>query len=59
MEKSTRKRLTNNEDYQLALKRLEVIFDTPIGSPQSEEANELVLQIDEYEQAHYPFDGKD
>lgn len=56
MGKSTRKKLTNNEDYQLALKRLEAIFDAPIGTPESEEANKLVKLVDEYEQAHYPID---
>ena len=50
------KSIITEEDYQFALKRLEVIFDAPIGSPQSEEANELVLLIYEYEQAHYPID---
>lgn len=51
--------LASEEEYKLAIKHLEDVFDAPIGSPQSEEANELVLLIDEYEQAHYPIDRKD
>ncbi len=51
--------LASEEEYKLAIKHLEDIFDAPIGSPQSEEANELVKLIDEYEQDQYPFDPKD
>lgn len=50
--------LASEEEYKLALKRLEVIFDAPIGTPESDEANELALLIDEFEQAHYPIDSK-
>lgn len=56
MGESTRKRLTNNEDYQLALKRFEAIFDAPIGTTESDEADELAKMVDEYEQVHYPID---
>jgi HTH-type transcriptional regulator/antitoxin HigA len=55
MEKPTRKKLTNNEDYQLALKRLEVIFDAPNGTQESDEAGELSILIEEYENEHFPF----
>jgi len=50
--------IISEEDYQLSVKRLEVIFDAPIGTPESEEADELALLIDEFEQAHYPIDSK-
>ena len=41
-------------DYRNALKRLEVIFDAPIGTPESDEADLLGLMIDDYEKKHYP-----
>jgi HTH-type transcriptional regulator/antitoxin HigA len=47
------------EDYQLALKRLEVVFDAPIGTPESDEADELGMMFDEFEQTHYPMHRRD
>ena len=41
-------------DYHQALKRLEIIFDALIGTPESDEADLLGLIIDEYEKKHYP-----
>jgi len=46
-------------DYQKALKRLDVIFDAPIGSMDSDEADVLGLMIDEYEKKHYPIEAPD
>ena len=46
-------------DYQKALKRLEVIFDSAIGTDQSDEADILGLMIDEYEKKHYPIEAPD
>ena len=46
-------------DYRLALKRLELIFDAEIGSPDGDEADILGLMIDEYEKKHYPIDAPD
>jgi HTH-type transcriptional regulator/antitoxin HigA len=46
-------------DYRLALKRLEVIFDATIGTPESDEADILGLMIDEYEKKHYPIESPD
>ena len=51
-------KIENDEDYNFALKRLDEIFDSLIGTPESDEANELALLIDEFEQAHYPIDVK-
>ncbi len=44
----------NETDYRNALKRLEVIFDAPIGTPEGDEADLLGLMIDDYEKKHYP-----
>jgi len=41
-------------DYRAALKRMEIIFDAPINTPDSDEADILGLLIDEYEKKHYP-----
>jgi len=46
-------------DYQNALKRLEVIFDAKIGTPESDEADILGLMIDEYEKKHYNIEAPD
>ncbi len=46
-------------DYQKALKRLEVVFDAIIGTPESDEADLLGLMIDEYEKKHYPIEAPD
>jgi HTH-type transcriptional regulator/antitoxin HigA len=46
-------------DYRLALKRLEVLFDAPIGTIESDEADILGLMIDEYEKKQYPIEAPD
>ncbi len=46
-------------DYQISLKRLEVIFDAPVGTVESDEADILGLMIDEYEKRHYPIESPD
>ena len=46
-------------DYKDALKRLEEIFDSVIGTPESDEADILGLMIDEYEKKHYPIEAPD
>lgn len=51
--------IKTEEDYKLALSRLEVIFDAPIGTPESDEADVLVLLVDEYENKHYPIEAPD
>lgn len=51
--------IKTNADYKLALKRMELIFDAPVGSPESDEADILGILIDEYEKKHYPIDAPD
>jgi HTH-type transcriptional regulator/antitoxin HigA len=53
------KPIKTENDYQIALKRLEVIFDAPIGTTESDEADILGLMVDEYEKKHYPIDTPD
>lgn len=53
------KLIKTEEDYRASLKRLELIFDAKIGSPESDEADILGLMIDEYEKKHYPIESPD
>ena len=51
--------IKSETDYGKALKRIEIIFDAPIGSLESDEADILGLLIDDYEQKHYPIEAPD
>ena len=53
------KLIKTETDYENALKRLEIIFDAKIGTPESDEADILGLLVDEYEKKHYPIDAPD
>ena len=53
------KLIKTESDYENALKRLEVIFDAKIGTPESDEADILGLLINEYEKKHYPIEAPD
>jgi HTH-type transcriptional regulator / antitoxin HigA len=53
------KPIKSESDYRDALKRLEIIFDAAIGTPESDEADVLGLIIDEYEKKYYPIDAPD
>lgn len=53
------KPIKTDSDYQMALSRLEEIFDAPVGTPESDEADVLGLLIDEYENKHYPIEAPD
>jgi len=51
--------LKTENDYNIALKRMEILFDAPIDTPESDEADILGLLIDEYEKKHYPIESPD
>lgn len=51
--------IKSEADYQQALERLERIFDAPIGTSESDEADILGLMVDDYEKKHYPIDAPD
>ena len=53
------KLIKTEADYQKALKRLEEIFDSKIGTIESDEADILGLLIDEYEKKQYQIDAPD
>jgi HTH-type transcriptional regulator/antitoxin HigA len=51
--------IKSEADYKLALRRLEEIFEAPIGTKESDEADILGLMVDEYEKKHYPIEAPD
>jgi HTH-type transcriptional regulator/antitoxin HigA len=51
--------IKTENDYNVALKRMELLFDAPINTPGSDEANILGLLIDEYEKKYYPIEAPD
>jgi HTH-type transcriptional regulator/antitoxin HigA len=53
------KPIKSEADYKLALKRLEEVFDAPIGTSEGDEADILGLLVDEYEKKHYPIEAPD
>jgi HTH-type transcriptional regulator/antitoxin HigA len=53
------KPIKTEADYKLALTRLEEIFDSPIGTLESDEADIVGLMVDEYEKKHYPIEAPD
>jgi HTH-type transcriptional regulator/antitoxin HigA len=53
------KPIKTGSDYRMSLKRLEKIFDAPIGTIESDEADILGLLVDEYEKKHYAIEAPD
>lgn len=51
--------IKTEEDYQLALARLEVIFNAKPGSKEGDELEILGILIDKYEKDHFPIDLPD
>jgi HTH-type transcriptional regulator / antitoxin HigA len=51
--------LKTERDYQNALARLNEIFDSPIDSPEGDEAEILSILIEKYEEIHYQIDAPD
>ena len=53
------KLIKTEEDYEIALDKLDEIFDASEGTPESDQADILALLIDEYENVHYPIEAPD
>jgi HTH-type transcriptional regulator/antitoxin HigA len=53
------KLIKNNADYEKALKKLEILFDAPVGTPESDEADVLALLVDDFEKKHFPIEAPD
>ena len=48
------KPIKNQNDYNQAIERLEVIFDAKMGTPEGDELEVLGILIDQYENEHFP-----
>lgn len=53
------KPIRSEEDYQEALKNLEIVFDTKKGTPEGDELEVLSILINKYENEHFPIDLPD
>ena len=51
--------IRSEQEYEIALQRMGVIFDAQLGTPESDEADILSLLIEDYEKKHYPVDPPD
>ena len=50
----TIKPIKTKKDYQAAMYRLDVIFDSKPGTPEGDELEVLGILLDKYEMEHYP-----
>lgn len=48
------KPIKNQNDYNQAIERLEVIFDAKMNTPEGDELEVLGILIDQYENEHFP-----
>ena len=53
------KPIKNQNDYNQALERLEVIFDAKMGTPEGDELEVLGILIDQYENENFQLDLPD
>ena len=51
--------IKTEQEYEKALKRLEVIFDAPANTEEGDEAELLTVLIEHYEEKHYPIEAPD
>lgn len=50
------KPIRDERDYRRALRRVEELWDSPGGSPESDELDVVTTLIETYEREHYPID---
>ncbi len=53
------KPIKSEQDYEEALERLEIIFDSPANTKEGDEAEILALLIENYENEHYLIEAPD
>ncbi len=53
------KPIRTEKDYDKALSRMKKIFNSPMNSPEGDEAEVLALLIEDYEEKHYPIGPPD
>jgi HTH-type transcriptional regulator/antitoxin HigA len=51
--------IKSEQDYQIAMKRLEAIFDAKTGTPEGDELEILGILIEHYENEHFSIDLPD
>ncbi len=51
--------IKTEEEYTTALEKLDKVFDAPANSKEGNEAELLMLLIENYESMHYPIDSPD
>jgi len=51
--------IKSEQDYQIAMKRLDAIFDAKIGTPEGDELEILGILIEHYENEHFSIDLPD
>jgi len=51
--------IKTEEDYERALRRMEEVFDAPANTAEGDEAELLMLLIENYENEHYPIGPPD
>jgi len=51
--------IKTEEEYNQALKRLDVIFNAPVDSQEGDEAELLSILIEKYEDEYYPIEAPD
>ncbi len=53
------KPIKTESDYERALRRVEALWDSAKGSPESDELDVLATLVEAYERDHYPMDSPD
>lgn len=53
------KLIETEEEYDNAIKRIDLLFDAPKGSSEAKEVEILVLLVNKYEEENYPIDEPD
>ena len=53
------KQIRTEEDHRTALSRIDEIFEAPVGTPEGDELDLLVKQVEAYEVERYPIPPPD
>lgn len=53
------KPIETEEEFDLALKRFNEVFEAPVGTPEGDEADMLADLIEAYDSEHYPIGPPD
>jgi HTH-type transcriptional regulator/antitoxin HigA len=53
------KPIKTTSDYENSMARMDEIFEAKVGMPEADEADILIVLIDEFERKHFPIDAPD